>query len=238
MNKRLLIYDGASTPYTVLYSNKYNKEELEEIIDYIYEIKKEIFKQTPFLKSICTHISSYEFANFFKLLGVTSWEIEDENLANEYKKYFKVGKIVMNSIFDMLERDIDLPKQFLDKYEVIRVNQICVKSLNYYKNKYKSLDFSGIKTIFENELEEKIKHMCGNKICRLDYINYKILNKLNGIETDTINLDLMILGNLYESYDKDINKETIKKAEDNIKSFNNYYRVYINMLKNYLGIES
>lgn len=238
MNKRLLIYDGASTPYTVLYSNKYNKEELEEIIGYIYEIKKEVFKKTPFFKSICTHISSCEFANFFKLLGVTSWEIEDENLSNEYKKYFRTGKIVMNSIFDMLERDIDLPKQFLDKYEVIRINQICVKSLNYYKNKYESLDFSGIKTIFENELEEKINHMCGSKIGRLEYIHYKILNKLNCIETDAINLSLMFLANLYDNYDKDINKETIKKAEDNIKNFKNYYRVYINMLKNYLEIES
>lgn len=227
MNKRVLIYDGASTPYTVLYSNKYDKEELEELVDYLYEIKKEIFKQTPFFKSICLHISSYEFAIFFKLLGITSWEIEDENLTNEYKKYFKVGKIVMDSIFDMLERDIDLPKQFLDKYEVIRVNQICVKSLNYYKDKYKSLDFSEIKTIFKNELEEKINHMCGSKIDRLEYINYKILNKLNGIET-----------NLYYNYDKDINEETIKNAEDNIKIFNNYYRVYINMLKNYLGIDN
>ena len=238
MNKRLLIYDGASTPYTVLYSNKYNKEELEEIIDYIYEIKKEIFKQTPFFKSICMHISSCEFAKYFKLLGVTSWTIEDENLANEYKKYFKVGRIVMDSIFYMLGRDIYLPKQFLDKYEVIRVNQICVKSLCYYKNKYKSLDFSGIKKIFENELEENIKDMCGSKIDRLDYMRDKILKNLDDIEADILNLNVMFPDDLYDFCDKDINEETVKSAEDNMKNFNNYHRVYINMLKNYLGIDS
>ena len=145
--KRFLIFDGYSIPFCVIWTKKYTKKEIEEIINYISILKKKIFSS----KNLFYYIDSREYTKYFKILGISSWQMKYETIKKEYDF----------DIFDKRNKKSLKIKKFFEKYSLIETykiyKEIYSEEFEFFKNMYKELDFARLENILYEELNKELK---------------------------------------------------------------------------------
>lgn len=204
MNRRILINDEMSLPFTILYSSKYKKENIEEIIKAIdiilIDLKNKYDKRKLTTPKIIIMDNKFYY-ECFKILGFTTWQIDGENIGREYRYLYqnrqRLSSDYLESYFFNSLQENEINKEILKKYEVISLENIKFNKANdiIYFKKYKELDFSKIK-------EHINKLWIRGRLCEL---NYRIVDKLS-------NIDLL-------------DKNSIKKIDKGIDMIDRNYRV-------------
>ena len=105
ISKRFIIFDGCSSPFCVIWTKKYSKKEIREIAECIFFIKRKVFTNKYISKKLLCHICSSEYAKYFNILGISSWEISDEAIQKEYN-------------FELFNRK-NSPEKFFEKYDIV-----------------------------------------------------------------------------------------------------------------------